>query len=92
MIFFAKALVKKSREVVITPKESVEIQLNGEYPTVADLFTKIKNYNPELLILDYNGLDISEIGDINELNKFGVYTINNKTVAYSKYDKHKNIY
>lgn len=40
---------------------------------------------------DFNFIDISEVGDINELNKFGVYTINNKTVAYSKYDKHKNI-
>ena len=40
---------------------------------------------------NFNFIDISEIGDINELNKFGVYTINNKTVAYSKYDKHKNI-
>ena len=40
---------------------------------------------------DFIFIDLDEVGDKNELKKFGVYTINNKTIAYSKYNKHINL-
>ena len=56
---------KKNNNVVLTPKESLTIEVNSEKPKPIDFFEPdgIKNYDTNLLSVDYLDLDTSKIGE-----------------------------
>ena len=63
ILIASKSKKKPNDNVVLTPKDSVIIEVNSEKPKVREFFEEIKNYDENLLSVDYGDLDVSKVGE-----------------------------
>ena len=57
--------IKNSRKpkANIEVKNELTVEVNGDWPEKSDFFTKFENFNIDLITIEYNDFDITEIGE-----------------------------
>lgn len=62
-ILIAAKSNKPPSNVVLTPKDSLTLEVNSNWPEAVDFFDKIENYDTDDLSVTYNDLDMAKVGE-----------------------------
>ena len=62
-ILIAAKSGKNKDNAILEPKKTYTMEINSDWPEAKDLFDKIENFDVNLITVEYNNLDITELGE-----------------------------